>query len=198
MAGFQTHDPNTSPRGGFLRSAFVIAVAAVGALALMRACSEDEKKMVAPPIAAPEPEAEPQRVPYFFALATSHGSTGYAGAGTRADAEKEALEICTHHRNERMNKHVYVGAEECEIVEVASNYSGPGCIVMSLNNETYRAPNIITGSAIDIKDRVRTFLHSEFGTLYNERINPQAETTFLCVDYYGRPSIEKPGFTLSR
>lgn len=200
MAGFKTHSRYpTPPSRPPLTKPFLIAVAAAIALPLLlKTCAHEEP----PPPPEPEitkPEAEPKRVPHFFAVASSWGSSGYADAPTRADAETKALDLCEAHRRSREKKFTYVGVEGCRIRGVASNFDGAPCIALSTNDTEYDIePHVELGSDISLPDQLRAYLMSDQGKYYNTAINPAAKTLMLCVGFYGEPTIEDVGYEYSR
>lgn len=204
MAGFKTSNRYASPpppsRGGALKWAFIGVAAVICVPPLLRSCASPKPPPEPPVTSTPEPEVEPQRVPYYIAVASSLGSTGVHGGSTRDDAQTKALDLCEAHRRSREKKFTYVSAEECKIRGVASNFGGGLCISLSTNDIEYDyTPHVLLGPEDVLQTELRAYLTSEEGTYYNTRISPHAKTMVYCIDYFGRPQHPyDAGYTYSR
>lgn len=179
----------------------IILGAIFGAVVLLglRACDEDKKPAASTVVTTTPTPVTPERKAHFIAVALSANTLKYAEGADRAAVEKKALGDCEAARRERFARGSYIAKEGCSLLPMVSNYDGTSCLAAFQNPLQYNTPiRYIVGSPIDIDRNIRAFLHSAEGRLYNHVAHPDAETYKFCVDYYGRPSIETPGYHLSR
>ncbi len=199
MAGFQVNNASSKR----VRWPWIVA-AAFGAGALVAALGTDKESPVPPQTPATEkrPEPETQFVRQFFSVASSLGSIGNGQGATREDADKKARAVCEQSRKNRDLAGTHIEAAKfpdgtaCVVRATISNDALAPCVAVFSNNIVYNyIPHVMTGSSIDITQRMRDFLRSAVGKRF---ITNDSHAYLHCVEDNGKVSSKDHFYALRR